>query len=231
MLLLKQCFFEESTSQQRLAPRLKSWLRPSLGRIGLVGIVLCLGLGAFSRPAAATELAELRFDTRPDWEQPVTYSAEVMGLGLGGLVAFDLHDADPAYENFLQALRSPAPRPDDDGAVFNYVLHPLWGSETYLRARNADFTAAGSFAFSMGASVTWEYLIESWTEHPSRQDLVYTTGLGWMLGEARYQLLQRAEGRQVFMLDPLYATLQHVDLGTTSAEHGYHPRLSLTWHI
>ena len=228
MSLLKQCFFEESTSQQTLAPWLKALLRPSLGRIGLVGIVLCLGLGLVSPPAAA-ELGELRFDTRADWEEPVVYSAQVMGLGLGGLLAFDLHDTDPSYENFLQAMRSPAPRPDDDGAVFNYVLHPLWGSETYLRARAAEFSPAGSFAFSMGASVTWEYLIESWTEHPSRQDLVYTTGLGWMLGEARYRLLQRAEGHETVLLDPLYTTLNHVNLSTTSAEHG--PRLNLSWGI
>lgn len=230
MYLLRQCFLVEPSTHSVLRNGLRSLLRPSLGRIGLLGIVLSLGLVAFSRPAAA-QLGELQFDSRADWEAPVEYSAQVMGLGIGGLVAFDLHDADPSYRNFLQALQSPAPRPDDDGPVFNYVLHPLWGSETYLRARNADFSPAGSFAFSMGASVTWEYLIESWTEHPSRQDLVYTTGLGWMLGEARYRLLQGADGKRAFMLDPLYATLQHVNLGTTSADHGYSPRLSLTWDI
>ena len=181
---------------------------------------------------ASGALGELRFDDRAAWEEPVQYSAQVMGIGITGLVAFDLHDSDPSFENFASALGSPAPRLDDDGPVFNYVLHPLWGSETYLRARSADFSPAGSFAFSMGASVAWEYLIESWTEHPSRQDLIYTTGLGWMLGEARYRLLQSADARQQKLLDPLYTTLQHVNFDSTVlSPDEYAPRLNLNWSI
>jgi len=212
---------------------LKQFLKPSLGKAGLSGIVFCLALGAFAPPATASgALGELRFDDRAAWEEPVKYSAQIMTLGIAGLVAFDLHDADPSYDNFASVLASPAPRPDDDGPVFNYVLHPLWGSETYLRARAADFSPTGSFAFSMGASVAWEYLIESWTEHPSRQDLIYTTGLGWMLGEARHQLLQTADGRQRKLLDPLYTTFQHVNIGATMpAPDNPTPRLQISWSI
>jgi hypothetical protein len=207
--------------------------RPTLGRVGLLGIVSCLMLGAFSAPADAGLLAEMSFDRRNAWEAPAEYSAQVMGLGIAGLVAFDLHDSDPSFDNFASALESPAPRPDDDGPVFNYLLHPLWGSETYLRARSADFSPADSFAFSMGASVTWEYLIESWTEHPSSQDLVYTTGLGWMLGEARYRLLQSADPRRQKLLDPLHTALQHVSIETTllSQDEAAVPRLKLNWPI
>lgn len=210
------------------------WLpRPTLGRAGLLGIVLCLALGAFAAPADAQLLNDLELDRRDPWEAPVEYSARVMGLGLAGLVAFDLHDSEPSFDNFASALRSPAPRPDDDGPVFNYVLHPLWGSETYLRARNADYSPADSFAFSMGASVAWEYLIESWTEHPSRQDLVYTTGLGWMLGEARYRLLRTAGPHQRKLLDPLYSTLQHVNIetGVLAQDEPETPRLKFNWPI
>jgi hypothetical protein len=207
--------------------------RPTLARAGLLGIVLCLALGAFSAPADAGLLADLSFDRREAWEAPVQYSARVMGLGLAGLVAFDLHDSDPSFENFASALASPAPRPDDDGPVFNYVLHPLWGSETYLRARAADFSPADSFAFSMGASVTWEYLIESWTEHPSSQDLMFTTGLGWVLGEARYRLLQTADTRRQKLLDPLHTALQHVNIETTllSEDEAATPHLKVRWPI
>ena len=217
----------------KIPSRLKHWLRPSLGKAGLLGIALCLGLGVFAPPATASGmLGELRFDDRAAWEEPAQYSAQVMALGITGLVAFDLHDSDPSFENFTRALSSPIPRPDDDGPVFNYVLHPLWGSETYLRARSAELSPAGSFAFSMGASVAWEYLIESWTEHPSRQDLVFTTGLGWMLGEARYQLLQSADAGQQKLLDPLYTTLQHVNIDTTMVSPDeYAPRLKINWTI
>ncbi len=198
--------------------------------------VLATALALLSTEALAgtppVEEIDWDFDQRAAWEEPVFYSARVMGLGITGLVSLDLHDSDPSRENFLSALRSPAPRPDDDGPLFNFVLHPLWGSETYLRARSADFSMRDSFAFSMGASVTWEYLIESWTEHPSQQDLVYTTGLGWMVGEARYRLLQTADEKYHALVDPLYTALQHLDLSAdVDAQGKVTPIVKLNWSI
>lgn len=40
----------------KVPPRLKQWLRPSLGKVGLLGITLCLALGAYA-PAAPIKTA------------------------------------------------------------------------------------------------------------------------------------------------------------------------------
>lgn len=195
-------------------------------------VTLCLLL--ISQPTRAASHAldgeDWQFSHDPDWYEPALYSLRVMGLGIAGLVSLDLHDTDPSVENFKRALTEPTPRADDDGPMFNFVLHPLWGSETYLRARSAGMNMRESFAFSMGASVVWEYLIESWTEHPSSQDLVYTTGLGWMIGEGRHYLLQNMDEDNRFWADPLHSMLGHVDLEVRIDPEGKQtPIFSLGW--
>lgn len=198
----------------------------------LAVVSLCLlPVGAF---AGERDLSHIQweFDDTPAWQAPALYSARVMSMGLAGLVTLDLHDEDPSVDNFLEALRSPRPRRDNDGAVFNLMLHPLWGSETYLRAREADMSRVESFAFSMTASVAWEYLIESWTEHPSSQDLIYTTGIGWMLGEARHQLLQLDRNKYKAYVDPLHSMLDHVGMSFRINEQGAAtPLFNLHWSI
>ena len=200
--------------------------------------LLCLGLIAQSAQALEHNslgdkpVVNVEFNDDPLWQAPALYSLRVMGMGIVGLVGFDLHHEDPAFENFQRALESPRPRRDDDGALFNFVLHPLWGSETYLRARSNGMTAAESFAFSMSASVVWEYLIESWTEHPSSQDLLYTTGIGWMIGEGRHYLLQRLEPDQQIWADPLYSLLDHVGLNAKLDSNGdLMPIVGIGWRF
>lgn len=127
------------------------------------------------------------------------------------LVASGEADDSPSWSNFKGAWKS-GPERDDDSPVYNLVLHPLWGSETYLRAREANMGIAGSFGFSMGASITWEYLFESWTEHPSSQDLLLTTGIGWMIGELRYRVKQMLGEDRDWLVDPIHEGLEHVGL-------------------
>jgi hypothetical protein len=167
-------------------------------------LVLAVLLGAV-RPAAAR-------DEPIEWKEPIVYSLGMMSVGLTLLVGTNQADDDPSFDNFRDAFRS-GPKKDDDSYIYNLVLHPLWGSETYLRAREANMGKMGSIAFSFGASVAWEYLFESWTEHPSSQDLVFTTGLGWMLGELRYRIKQRTEGKVHWWIDPLNKTLEHMRVG------------------
>lgn len=178
-------------------------------------------------PAGAGEPAA---EPAVEWAYPVRYSLAMMGVGIVGLVATRQADDDPSLGNFVGAFRR-GPRRDDDSALYNLVLHPLWGSETYLRAREAHMGVLGSFGFSLGASVTWEYLIESWTEHPSTQDLILTTGLGWMLGELRHQLKQRTGGDAHRWIDPLHEALEHVGIGTTGAPGGKDPVLNLSYRF
>jgi hypothetical protein len=155
----------------------------------------------------------------PDWTYPLVYSTALMAGYLPLLIATGTFDAGPSINNFERAFTA-APRWDNDSAGFNYVLHPLWGSETYLRAREARFGIPGSIAFSMGMSVAWEYLIESWVEQPSTTDLIFTTGIGWTLGELRYRLKQHAGERMEWFLDPIEKTLEHFQVVVARDRNG-----------
>ena len=119
-----------------------------------------------------------------------------------------------------QTIKNPSPREDDDGDFVNYVLHPLMGSETYLRAREGDFGIPGSIGFSLAASLTWEYAVESWTEHPSAQDIFVTTGVGWLIGEIRYRLKQYAidNGLSYVLVDPIWAALEYFAVSITKRD-------------
>lgn len=76
---------------------------------------------------------------------------------------------------------------DEDRFFFNYIAHPLTGSESYLRARMRGFTPMESFLFSFCSSAVWEYLVEGWVEPVSVEDVFITPVAGSMLGELRFQ--------------------------------------------
>lgn len=165
----------------------------------------------------------------PRWEKPVKYSAALMGVGIVGLIALDENDEDPDFSNFAEAFRD-GPAPDDDSDFLNFVLHPLWGSETYLRAREADFGVWGSVGFNIGASVFWEFFVESFTERPSTQDLITTTVAGVLIGEFRYYLKQNSDPRYYWLIDPINTGLDHFGLGFWSdTQANSQPTLTLTW--
>jgi hypothetical protein len=150
---------------------------------------------------------------------PLVYSTSLMAVGLPVLMVADVFDDGPSLRNFERAWTSP-PRWDDDSPVFNFVLHPLWGSETYLRAREGNWGVPGSIAFSFAMSFTWEYLYEAWVTHPSTQDLIFTTGLGAPLGELRYQLKRRTSDRTDWFLDPIHKTFEHVRFAISRDKEG-----------
>ena len=122
-----------------------------------------------------------------------------------------------SFKNFLNAYKSP-PRDDHDSWVFNFLLHPLWGSETYLRARMNGCTWWQSWLFSNAMSLLWEYGFESWNEHPSIQDLLITGNIGSLLGEMRYRALipikkmkpSFLQGSLIFILDPIQTMVNGV---------------------
>jgi uncharacterized protein DUF3943 len=101
---------------------------------------------------------------------------------------------------------------DGDHWVINGIMHPLYGSEAYLAARDWKHTPFSSFFYSVFAIFTWEYLIEGWFQHPSAVDLVWTPVGGIILGELRYQLSSLARRKinkrgarnlVLILLDPL----------------------------
>ena len=165
-----------------------------------------------------------------DFQKPVFYSLSFMAVGYGSLVLSD-QLAEPSSNNFKNAFRS-GPKIDDDPFFFNYMLHPLWGSETYLRAREGNFGMIGSIAFSMAASATWEFLIESWSQPPSTQDLIFTTGIGWIIGEARYRLKQISDPKYHWLIDPINTALEHIRIVFTRDRKWRRSQvISLAWNF
>jgi hypothetical protein len=193
-------------------------------RVTLLSALSLTLLLAGGRPCAAADQKKV------EWKKPVLYSLSLMGVGLTLLVATGEAADDPRVSNFRDAFRE-GPKQDDDSGVYNFVLHPLWGSETYLRAREAHMGKMGSIAFSLAASITWEYFFESWTEHPSTQDLIFTTGLGWMLGELRYRVKQRTGKKTHWWIDPINTTLEHVGIGVARNGEEVVPMLTLSFRF
>jgi hypothetical protein len=115
-------------------------------------------------------------------------------------------------DNFKEGFRR-GPEWDNDEWYWNYLGHPLWGSETFLRARAQNFTFFESFLFSTASSVIWEFGMENWASHPSQQDLLITSTVGSLIGEVRYQILMELKGKNDtgskllrFGVDPLQSS-------------------------
>lgn len=172
---------------------------------------LVLVLGAASGPAPRLDL-DLEFRSVPGfeaWHDPldrpppawleakglgVLTGAAVVAMGVIALLPEDIskwkQEDDPwssMQANFEQAWTQP-PVWDRDGWAVNYVGHPMVGMYTYLIPRNMGAGRARSFLFSTVASFGWEYVFEAWAEQPSIQDLLITSTVGSLLGEAVFQL-------------------------------------------
>lgn len=95
--------------------------------------------------------------------------------------------AKPSVSNIAK-YAAKGPHFDNDRWGFNYVGHPLAGSEYYLIARNRKATWWQAFLYSAIWSAFWEYVSEGLYERASIQDLIVTPVAGSALGELRYQL-------------------------------------------
>ncbi len=82
---------------------------------------------------------------------------------------------------------------DFDNFFFNYIAHPIDGSEFYLVARNRGLTWWQSFAYAAAVSTVFEFLIESAYERASWQDLWITPVSGTVIGELRWQAKKALE--------------------------------------
>jgi hypothetical protein len=178
----------------------------------------------------ATTYGEEKENDEINYKKPVFYTLSFMAVGYGSLVLSEQLE-EPSVDSFKIAFTR-GPKLDDDSFLFNYVFHPLWGSETYLRAREGNFEIIGSIAFSMAASAAWEFLIESWSQPPSTQDLIFTTGIGWIIGEARYRLKQISEPEYHWLIDPINTTLEHIRIAFTRDKKGRRRHvISLAWNF
>jgi hypothetical protein len=192
----------------------------------IAGALLIIFISSIS----STSYGEEERNDKIEFKKPVVYALSFMALGYGSLVLSD-QVGEPNLDNFKSAFTN-GPKLDDDSFVFNFVFHPLWGSETYLRAREGNFGMIGSIAFSMAASATWEFLIESWSQPPSTQDLIFTTGIGWIIGEARYRLKQISSPDYHWIIDPINTTLEHIRLVFTRDRNGRRSHvIGLAWNF
>lgn len=114
--------------------------------------------------------------------------------------------------NFVRAWTE-LPTWDGDNNFHNWIGHPYAGAFYYNMIRSQGGTVLQSFGFAAFQTVMWEYVLESWAEQPSVQDLVTTSIMGAALGELfhRWSVAILRKGRLnfgqkalVFFLNPSY---------------------------
>jgi hypothetical protein len=74
------------------------------------------------------------------------------------------------------------PRWDPDEWYINYILHPYWGMTYYTRGRERGLSETEAFWFSFSLSAIYEFGLEALFEPVSIQDLIFTPGVGSLLG-------------------------------------------------
>lgn len=74
------------------------------------------------------------------------------------------------------------PRWDPDEWYINYILHPYWGMTYYTRGRERGLSETGAFWYSFTLSSIYEFGLEALFEPVSIQDMIFTPGLGSLLG-------------------------------------------------
>lgn len=73
---------------------------------------------------------------------------------------------------------------DRDEPFWNYMVHPYTGSQMFLFYRARSYTYADSLALTFVSSTIFEFVIETYTEPASVQDLYQTPVLGAVMGYA-----------------------------------------------
>lgn len=164
-------------------------------------LIICIG-AMFCGPAhaqpdttlqiesEAPEVTPIQTTEERSLAYPIKYVLFYQTVGLGILNSLDRETTEWeafSFDNFVDGFES-GPEQDGNSAFFNWFLHPLWGSETYLRARSQRYEWWESFLFSTASSVVWEYGMENFVTHPSTPDLLITSTFGSVLGEVRYRL-------------------------------------------
>ena len=164
---------------------------PILSRLPARALLLATCLACGFNPAIAQDTPSVEPEEMSrSLDYPIRYVLAYQLVGLTYLNALDrdITNFDTfSFDTFKEGF-SRGPEQDGDGAFWNYMMHPMWGSETYLRARSQNYNWWESALFSTASSIVWEYGIENWVTHPSTPDLIITPLAGSILGEARFRL-------------------------------------------
>ena len=164
----------------------------NVARFCLLPLVLSL-LAAARLPAQSSQPAGARADHHTRTNVLVLAGSAAVSFGVLWVLPEDISKwpkEDRQLNHFLEAYRRP-PVWDRDPFFWNYIAHPLAGQWTYLMERNHGASPLRSFLFSTAASLAWEYGVEAAIEHPSAQDLITTSPVGSLLGEASYIATRR----------------------------------------
>jgi hypothetical protein len=88
------------------------------------------------------------------------------------------------------------PRWDPDKWYINYILHPYWGMTYYTRGRERGLSESGAFWYSFTLSSIYEFGLEALFEPVSIQDVIFTPGvgalLGWYFEDTRREIKQQS---------------------------------------
>jgi hypothetical protein len=71
---------------------------------------------------------------------------------------------------------------DQDEPFWNWIVHPISGSQLYLYYRANGYTKASSMMMGFASSTIFEFAVEIYSEPASVQDLYQTPMLGTILG-------------------------------------------------
>ena len=133
-----------------------------------------------------------------DWNRLWANTAVLMGGGLAALGVLELlpqestawnsheNSKTPLFKRWLRHVKE-GPVWDGDKFIFNFILHPYAGAAYYMSARSCGFNYWGSFVYCFCVSTFfWEYGFEAFNEITSAQDIVVTSVVGSIMGEAFY---------------------------------------------
>jgi hypothetical protein len=157
----------------------------------------------------------------------------LQGVTFGGLYwsgTWDDDDDEPVcFDNWVDGFKS-GPESDDDSFAWNYIAHPLAGSEFYLIARDRGVGMMRCMLYSFMMSTVWEYGFENFAEHPSTNDLIITPVLGSVVGELRFRAKEKllADGNVSARDRFLIAFLDPLDLAFEGLP-GEAPKFGLAW--
>jgi hypothetical protein len=171
-----------------------------------------------------------RGPTPGPWRDLSLVSVAVLGTQIVTLVVLTQFPAtstgwgDGSFDNIVKHDLQ-GPTWDGDPWYWNYVTHPISGSEYYLIARNRDVSWYWSLGYAAAMSAFWEGVTEAYYERPSGQDLLVTPLAGAFIGEVRFQakrqLLARCDEAPSFWCTLGIVLLDPVDALTGGLRAGY----------
>jgi len=109
------------------------------------------------------------------------------------------------YAEFKKAF-SQGPKWDNDHWSFNFLVHPVMGYISHTAYRNRGGTFLGAFLCNTACSAYYEFLVGSWTQRPSYNDLIITPIGGAIVGESVWQI------RKTLVRDNYLSTFEKVVL-------------------